>query len=57
LPDLENPARQHGVTLGQVAQRNTAVEELQKASIVMRAQAYRRRLFGEFERVKELLLP
>jgi hypothetical protein len=57
LPDLENPARQHGVTLGQVATRTTAVEELQKASIVMRAQAYRRRLFGEFEKVKELLLP
>jgi hypothetical protein len=57
LPDLENPARQHGVTLAQVASRNTTVEELQKASIVMRAQAYRRRLFGEFERVKELLLP
>ena len=57
LPDLENPARQHGVTLGQVAGRNTTVEGLQKASIVMRAQAYRRRLFGEFERVKELLLP
>lgn len=57
LPDLENPARQHGVTLGQVAGRNTTVEELQKASIVMRAQAYRRRLFGEFEKVKEMLLP
>jgi hypothetical protein len=57
LPDLENPARQHGVTLGQVATRTTAVEDLQKASIVMRAQAYRRRLFAEFEKVKELLLP
>ena len=57
LPDLENPARQHGVTLGQVAERKTQVEELQKASIVMRAQAYRRRLFAEFEKAKELLLP
>jgi hypothetical protein len=57
LPDLENPARQHGVTLGQVAERQTHVEELKKASIVMRAQAYRRRLFTEFERAKELLLP
>jgi hypothetical protein len=57
LPDLENPARQHGVTLGQVAERQTQVEELKKASIVMRAQAYRRRLFAEFERAKGLLLP
>ena len=57
LADLENPARQHGVTLGQVAERKTQVDELQKASIVMRAQAYRRRLFAEFEKAKELLLP
>jgi hypothetical protein len=57
LADLENPARQHGVTLGQVAERTTRVDELQKASIVMRAQAYRRRLFAEFEKAKELLLP
>jgi hypothetical protein len=57
LSDLENPARQHGVTLGQVAERKTQVDELQKASIVMRAQAYRRRLFAEFEKAKELLLP
>ncbi len=57
LADLENPARQHGVTLGQVAQRQTQVEDLKKASIVMRAQAYRRRLFAEFEKAKELLLP
>jgi hypothetical protein len=57
LPDLENPARQHGVTLGQVAARKTPVEELQKASIVMRAQAYRRRLFAELDKVRELLLP
>lgn len=57
LLDLENPARQHGVTLSQVADRKTPVEELQKASIVMRAQAYRRRLFAEFEKAKELLLP
>jgi hypothetical protein len=57
LADLENPARQHGITLGQVAERKTEVQELQKASIVMRAQAYRRRLFAEFENAKELLLP
>jgi hypothetical protein len=33
------------------------VIELQEASLVMRAQSYRRALFAEFDRVKEVLLP
>ena len=37
--------------------RALALRELQKASFVMRAQSYRRRMFAEFDRVKELLLP
>ena len=57
LPDLENALRNHGVTLGKVATRQTKAQELQKASLVMRAQSYRRRMFAEFDRVKELLLP
>jgi hypothetical protein len=57
LPELENATRNHGVTLGQVAARMTDVRELQKASLVMRAQSYRRRIFVEFDKVKELLLP
>ena len=57
LPDLENATRNHGVTLGQVARRASDVLELQKASLVMRAQSYRRRMFAEFDNVKELLLP
>lgn len=57
LPDLENAARNHGVTLGDVAARRTVSPELQKASLVMRAQSYRRRVFAEFDKVKELLLP
>ena len=57
LPDLENATRNHGVTLGDVATRTTNAPELQRASLVMRAQSYRRRMFAEFERVKELLLP
>jgi hypothetical protein len=56
LPDLENALRNHGVTLAEVAARRTDVPELQKASLVMRAQSYRRRMFAEFDRVKELLL-
>jgi MinD-like ATPase involved in chromosome partitioning or flagellar assembly len=57
LPDLENGARNHGLTLGDIASRKTNAPELQKASLVMRAQSYRRRMFAEFEKVKELLLP
>jgi hypothetical protein len=40
-----------------VAARKTVAPELQKASLVMRAQSYRRRIFAEFDKVKELLLP
>ncbi|HWF06995.1 MAG TPA: DnaJ domain-containing protein [Bryobacteraceae bacterium] len=57
ISDLENAARNHGVTLGRVAGRTTSAPELQKASLVMRAQSYRRRMFAEFDKVKELLLP
>jgi MinD-like ATPase involved in chromosome partitioning or flagellar assembly len=57
LPDLENATRNHGVTLGQVAARATDAPELRKASLVMRAQSYRRRMFAEFDNAKELLLP
>jgi MinD-like ATPase involved in chromosome partitioning or flagellar assembly len=57
LPVLENAARNHGVTLGVVARRATDSPELRKASLVMRAQSYRRRMLAEFDRVKELLLP
>jgi len=57
LPELENPARQHGVTLGQIVERRLKVPELQRASLVIRAQSYRRRLFEEIEKAKGLLLP
>jgi hypothetical protein len=57
LPELENPARQHGVTLGQIAERRLKVPELQRASLVIRAQSYRRRLFEEIDKAKGLLLP
>jgi len=56
LAELENATRNYGVTLGQVAARKTDARELQKASLVMRAQSYRRRLFAEFDKVKGMLL-
>jgi MinD-like ATPase involved in chromosome partitioning or flagellar assembly len=57
LAELENPLRQHGIQLGQVADRKAMVDELKRASLVMRAQSYRRRLFSEFDRAKEAFLP
>jgi hypothetical protein len=57
LSELENAARNFGTPLGDIASRNTEVPELRKASLVMRAQGYCRRLFSEFDKVKELLLP
>lgn len=56
LPKFENPARQFGVTLGQIAKRKTNVPELQQTTVVMRADAYRRNLNAELDRVKDLLL-
>lgn len=57
LADLENPLRQHGIKLGDVADRKASVDGLKRASLVMRAQSYRRRLFSEFNRTKEVFLP
>jgi MinD-like ATPase involved in chromosome partitioning or flagellar assembly len=57
LAELENPLRQHGIQLGQVADRKTVVDELKRASLVMRAQSYRRRLFSEFDRTRQVFLP
>jgi MinD-like ATPase involved in chromosome partitioning or flagellar assembly len=57
LAELENPLRQHGIQLGQVADRKTVVDELKRASLIMRAQSYRRRLFSEFDRTREAFLP
>jgi len=57
LAELENPLRQHGIQLGQVADRKAEVDELKRASLIMRAQSYRRRLFSEFDRAKQVFLP
>ncbi|MCE0499516.1 MAG: hypothetical protein LV481_16370 [Methylacidiphilales bacterium] len=57
LPDLQHAMRNHGFTLGQVVRREAQASELDKTSLVVRAQAYRRRLFAEFDRIKEALLP
>ena len=57
LPELENAARHHGVTLGAIASHATQVPTLRKTSLTIRAQSYRRQIFSEFDAVKEYLLP
>lgn len=57
LAELENPLRQYGIQLGQIADRKARVDELKRASLIMRAQSYRRRLFSEFDHAKEAFLP
>jgi hypothetical protein len=56
LPEIEHEAREHGLTLQAVASRKTTVPALKSTASVWRAQAYRRHLFAELERVKDLLL-
>ena len=57
LPDLQHALRNHGATLTAVIKREVTIPELTKSSLVIRAQAYRKQLFGEFDRIKEVLLP
>ena len=57
LPELQNALRNHGVTLTSVVNREVAIPELGRSSLIMRAQAYRRQLFAEFDRIKAVLLP
>ncbi len=47
----------HGVTLTEVVGRQTTVPELRLSKAVLRGDAYRTRLFAQFETVKDLLLP
>ena len=56
-PDLEQAARNYGVTLAQIAERKTKAPDLISASMVMRAQSYRRRMDMEFDTVADVLFP
>ena len=56
LAEIEHEAREHGLTLQAVAERKTKVPALSQTASVWRAQAYRRNLFAELNRVKDLLL-
>jgi hypothetical protein len=56
LPEIEHEAREHGLTLQAIASRRTSIPALKSTASVWRAQAYRRHLFTELDRVKDLLL-
>jgi MinD-like ATPase involved in chromosome partitioning or flagellar assembly len=55
--DLEQAARNHGVSLAQIADRRAKAPELTSASIVMRAQSYRRQIDVAFESAAQILFP
>ena len=56
LPDIEFEAREHGLTLNAVAERKTSLPLLSLTGSVWRAQAYRRNIYKELDRVKDLLI-
>ena len=56
LPDIEFEAREHGLTLNAVADRKTDLPLLSLTGSVWRAQAYRRNIYKELDRVKDLLI-
>ena len=56
LPDIEFEAREHGLTLNAVANRKTNLPRLSLTGSIWRAQAYRRNIYAELDRVKDLLL-
>jgi hypothetical protein len=53
---FESLLRRFGATVSQAAGRKVDIRELHQASVVLRAQAYRRHLFAELDRVKGCLL-
>ena len=56
-PDLQNAIRNHGLTIGQVAEGKATAPELSASKFKIRAQQIRRQLAAEFDRVSSLLLP
>jgi MinD-like ATPase involved in chromosome partitioning or flagellar assembly len=57
MPSVETPARNHGLTMGRVAARSHGVAELNQFASVVRAQAYRRNMYAQLDRIKSVLLP
>lgn len=56
IPEIQNLMRAHGVTLEQVASKQTThVPELSTLSTIIRAQGYRRRIYSEFDRIQQFL--
>ncbi len=56
LHDIEFEAREHSLTLNQVANRQTNVPHLSLTGSVWRAKAYRRNICKELDSVKDLLI-
>jgi MinD-like ATPase involved in chromosome partitioning or flagellar assembly len=57
IPDLQHLMRNHGATLTQVIERQCKAPELNRASLIVRAQSYRRQLFNQLDDISTWLLP
>jgi hypothetical protein len=56
-PDLQMAVRNHGFTLGLVANGDAKVPELKASKYKLRAQQIRRQISGELDRVAKVILP
>jgi hypothetical protein len=56
-PDLQRMMRTMNVTLGDVGDRRTEVQELRAPDMTLRARTYRFRAFGQFTEARKVLLP
>lgn len=57
IPGMQHAMSNHGATLGTVCRKEAQQGGLDKTPWVISAQGYQRRLFAEFDRIKEVLLP
>jgi MinD-like ATPase involved in chromosome partitioning or flagellar assembly len=57
IPGLQHGTRNHGLTLKTISERKATQPEFNQSSLVIRAQAYRRHLFSEFDAARSILLP
>jgi hypothetical protein len=56
-PDLQRMMRTMNVTLGDVGDRRTEVQELRAPDMTLRARTYRFRAFSQFTEARKVLLP
>lgn len=56
-PDLQMAVRNHGMTLGDVAEGKTDVQDLKASKFKIRAQQVRRQITSELDKISNVILP